>query len=39
MKKEIKNDPDLQDNLQCIENLIAPSDLKGYNNKMPTLKL
>ena len=25
-KKEIKNDPDLQDTLQCIENPIAPSD-------------
>ena len=24
MKKEIKNDPDLQDTLQCIENPIAP---------------
>ena len=24
MKKEIKNDPDLQDALQCIENPIAP---------------
>ena len=23
-KKEIKNDPDLQDTLQCIENPIAP---------------
>ena len=23
-KKEIKNDPDLQDVLQCIENLITP---------------
>ena len=27
-KKEIKNDPDLQDTLQCIENLIAPQRLK-----------
>ena len=25
-KKEIRNDPDLQDTLQCIENPIAPSD-------------
>ena len=24
MKKEIKNDPDLQDTLQCIENPITP---------------
>ena len=28
MKKEIKNDPDLQDTLQSIENLIAPQRLK-----------
>ena len=28
MKKEIKNDPDLQDTLQCIENPIAPQRLK-----------
>ena len=35
-KKEIKNDPDLQDTLQCIENPIAPPP---PNNKMPTLKL
>ena len=28
MKKEIKNDPDLQDTLQCIENPIAPQQLK-----------
>ena len=27
-KKEIKNDPDLQDTLQCIENPIAPQQLK-----------
>ena len=27
-KKEIKNDPDLQDTLQCIENPIAPQRLK-----------
>ena len=27
-KKEIKNDPDLQDTLQCIENPIAPEQLK-----------
>ena len=27
-KKEIKNDPDLQDALQCIENPIAPQRLK-----------
>ena len=27
-KKEIKNDPDLQDTLQCIENLITPQQLK-----------
>ena len=27
-KKEIKNDPDLQDTLQCIENPIAPQWLK-----------
>ena len=27
-KKEIKNDPDLQDTLQCIENSIAPQRLK-----------
>ena len=27
-KKEIKNDPDLQDALQCIENPIAPQQLK-----------
>ena len=25
-KKEIKNDPDLQDSLQCIENPITPSN-------------
>ena len=36
MKKEIKNDPDLQDTLQCIENPITPQQLKSYNNKMPT---
>ena len=28
MKKEIKNDPDLQDTLHCIENPIAPQQLK-----------
>ena len=28
MKKEIKNDPDLQDALQCIGNPIAPQQLK-----------
>ena len=28
MKKEIKNDPDLQDTLQCIENPITPQRLK-----------
>ena len=27
-KKEIKNDPDLQDTLQCIENPITPQQLK-----------
>ena len=27
-KKEIKNDPDLQDTLQCIENPVAPQRLK-----------
>ena len=27
-KKEIKNDPDLQDTLQCIENPIADQQLK-----------
>ena len=27
-KKEIKNDPDLQDALQCIENPITPQQLK-----------
>ena len=27
-KKEIKNDPDLQDTLQCIENPISPQQLK-----------
>ena len=27
-KKEIKNDPDLQDALQCIENPIVPQQLK-----------
>ena len=27
-QKEIKNDPDLQDTLQCIENPIAPDRLK-----------
>ena len=27
-KKEIKNDPDLQDTLQCIKNPIAPQRLK-----------
>ena len=27
-KKEIKNDPDLQDTLQCIENPFAPQQLK-----------
>ena len=27
-KKEIKNDPDLQDTLQCIENPIAPQQFK-----------
>ena len=27
-KKEIKNDPDLQDTLQCIENPIVPQQLK-----------
>ena len=27
-KKEIKNDPDLQNSLQCIENSIAPQKLK-----------
>ena len=26
--QEIKNDPDLQDTLQCIENLITPERLK-----------
>ena len=26
--KEIKNDPDLQDTLQCIENPITPEQLK-----------
>ena len=28
MKKEIRNDPDLQDTLQCIENPITPQQLK-----------
>ena len=28
-KKEIKNDSDLQDALQCIENPIAPQQLKS----------
>ena len=28
MKKEIKNDPVLQDTLQCIENPITPQRLK-----------
>ena len=27
-RKEIKNDPDLQDTLQCIEHPIAPQQLK-----------
>ena len=30
-----KNDPELQNSLQCIENPIAPQRLKSYNNKTP----
>ena len=41
MKKEIKNDPDLQDALQCIENPITPQQLKRLqqqNANIETLK-
>ena len=40
-KKEIKNEPDLQDTLQCIENPIAPQQLKRLQEQdanMETLK-
>ena len=33
-----KNDPELQNSLQCIENPIAPQRLKNYNNKTTTSK-
>ena len=32
--KEIKNDPDLQDELQCINNPIAPERLKRLQQQM-----
>ena len=41
IKKEIKNDPDLQDTLQCIENPITPQQLKRLQQqdaKIETLK-
>ena len=38
-KKEIKNDPDLQDTLQCIENPIAPQRLKRLQQQDANIKL
>ena len=34
----LKNDPELQEPLQSIENLIAPQNFKYCRNKTPTLK-
>ena len=38
MKKEIKNDPDLQDTLQCIENPITPQQLKRLQQQDANIK-
>ena len=38
MKKEIKNNPDLQDTLQCIENPIAPQQLKRLQQQDANIK-
>ena len=38
MKKEIKNDPDLQDTLQCIENPIVPQRLKRLQQQDANIK-
>ena len=37
-KKEIKNDPDLQDTLQCIENPITPQRLKRLQQQDANIK-
>ena len=37
-QKEIKNDPDLQDTLQCIENPIAPQQLKRLQQQDANIK-
>ena len=36
--KEIKNDPELQESLQCIENLIAPQRLKKLQQQDADIK-
>ena len=38
-KKEIKNDPDLQDTLQCIENPIAPQRLKRLQQQDANIEI
>ena len=39
MKKEIKNDPYLQDMLQCIENPIAPQPLKRLQQQDANIEM
>ena len=36
--KEIKNDPDLHDALQCIDNLMAPEQLKHLQEQDATIE-
>ena len=38
MNKEIKNDPELQESLQCIENPIAPQELKKLQQQDANIK-
>ena len=38
MNKEIKNDPELQESLQCIENPIAPQQLKKLQQQDANIK-
>ena len=38
-KKEIKNDPDLQDTLQCIENPVVPQQLKRLQQQDANIEI